>query len=232
VTNPLFSVDVLPSAPEVERGPGRPDGYYLADKTRVPSATTITGRFKESSGLLRWAFQRGKDGNADLYDETALTVGSLVHKVIESEINDLPSPLIPAEHAAQVDSAVSAWHEWFLSTSLTIVATEIPLVSEKHRFGGTLDTIVRNRKGELAMGDWKSSKAIYSDYLLQLAAYRILWNENREEQITGGYHLVRFSKDHGDMEHRFYPSLTDAEHMFLLLREAYDIDKNLSKRAR
>jgi PD-(D/E)XK nuclease superfamily protein len=220
------------TAPEVERGTGRPDGYYLASKTRVPSATTITGRFKESSGLMRWAFQRGKDGHAELYDDVALTVGSLIHSVIESEINDVPTPVIPKEHQPSVSSAVSAWHEWFLTNSLVITATEIPLVSERHRFGGTLDTIVRDRQGRLAMGDWKSSKAVYSDYLLQLAAYKILWDENRDEPITGGFHLVRFSKEHGDMEHRYYPNLDDAEELFLLLRKAYDLDKSLSKRAR
>lgn len=230
----LYALSGLDSvtAPEVERGSGRPDGYYLADGTRVPSSTTIAGRYKESGGLLRWAFQRGKDGHNELYDDVALTVGSLVHSVIEAEINDLPLPLIPEQHKEQVGSAVSAWHEWFLSTSLTIVATEIPLVSEKHRFGGTLDTIVRNRHGLLCLGDWKSSKAVYSDYLIQIASYRLLWNENREEQITGGFHLVRFSKEFGDMEHRFYPDLSEAEDLFLLYRQAYDVDKKLAKRAR
>ena len=98
-------------------------------------------------------------------------------------------------------------------------------MSEAYRFGGTIDTIVRDRHGRLCVGDWKSSKAVYSDYLLQIAAYKILWEENRDELITGGFHLVRFSKEHGDMEHRFFPELAEAEQMFVLLREAYDLDK-------
>ena len=216
----------------IERGPGRPGRYLLADGTRVPSATTITGRFKDSSGLLRWAHQRGLDGFTELYDDAALTIGSVIHETIEAEINGLPLPPVPPEYAEQVESALAAWHEWFLSNKLTIVATELPLISEEHKFGGTLDTIVRDRRGRLALGDWKSSKAIWSDYLLQMAAYRILWNENREEQLTGGFHLVRFSKEHGDMEHRHYPDLAEAEHIFLFLREAYALDKLLRARAR
>jgi hypothetical protein len=43
---------------------------------------------------------------------------------------------------------------------------------------------------------------------------------------------VRFSKEHGDMEHRHYPELDEAERLFLLFRDAYEIDKVLKKRAR
>jgi predicted RecB family nuclease len=138
---------------------------------------------------------------------------------------------VPEEFYGPVTSAISAWHEWFLSNNLTITATEVPLVSEAYRFGGTIDTIVRDRHGRLCVGDWKSSKAVYSDYLLQIAAYKILWEENREP-ITGGFHLVRFSKEHGDMEHRYFPELAEAEQMFVLLREAYDLDKSLTRRAK
>jgi hypothetical protein len=220
------------ATPAFERGTGRPSKYLLADGTRVPSNTTIGGRFADKSNLIYWAFNRGKDGFDELYDKEALSVGSLVHGTIEAELNGESAPLIPREYAEQVSKAVVAWHEWFAHTKLDLIATEIPLISERHRFGGTLDTIVRDQKGRLAIGDWKSSKAVYSDYLVQLAGYRILWNENRPEPITGGFHLVRFSKEHGDMEHRHYPELDEAERLFLLFRDAYEVDKTLKKRAR
>lgn len=35
--------------------PTQPGGYRTADGKRVPSVTTIVGRFKESGGLIRWA---------------------------------------------------------------------------------------------------------------------------------------------------------------------------------
>ena len=226
----LWTGDDLPQAEEIERGAGRPKAYFCKGE-RVPSATTIAGRFKDSGGLIHWAFQRGKAGHDELYDEAALGIGSLVHQTIEAEINGMPVPAIPEQFKAPVLSAINAWHEWFLGNSLTILATEVPLVSESYMFGGTLDTIVRDRRGNICIGDWKSSKAVYQDYLVQMAGYKILWEENRGP-ITGGFHLVRFSKEHGDMEHRFYPELADAEQLFVLYREAYDLDKNLKKRAR
>jgi hypothetical protein len=43
--------------------------------------------------------------------------------------------------------------------------------------------------------------------------------------------LARFSKEHGDFEHRFWPDLKEAEEEFLLLARCYEIDKKLKKRA-
>jgi len=105
-------------------------------------------------------------------------------------------------------------------------------VSETHRFGGTLDLILRTPQG-LAVGDFKTSNAVYSDYLIQLGAYALLWEENRpDDPLTGGYHLMRFAKEHGDFTHRFWPNLDEAKEQFLLFRKAYDIDKQLVKRAK
>lgn len=215
------------------KGKGRPTEYKLADGTRVSGVTTILGRFKESGGLLQWAFQTGKSGAAKLYDsrDEAATAGKLVHDWVESDILGLPAPEIPDEFRQRCDSAYGAWSEWFHGSRFEIVATEVPIVSELHRFGGTIDAIAKDRHGRLCLLDWKTSNAVYSDYALQLAAYALLWNEaNPGQPITGGFHLARFAKEHGDFEHRWWPELNEAEDMFLLLVKAYDLDKKLRKR--
>jgi len=112
---------------------------------------------------------------------------------------------------------------------MEIVEQETPLVSEKYQFGGTLDAIMVN--GELALGDWKTSNAVYPDHIIQLAAYWKLWEENNPDRpITGGFHLCRFAKEHADFAHHFWADLTDAWEQFKLFRVAYDIDKKLKKR--
>ena len=221
----------LPLAPEIERGPGRPKAGYFLEGKRLPSASTVASRYMNPRGLYYGHWRNGNEGREyDDWGGDALTIGSLVHKIIESEINEQPVPFVPAEFRDKVESAVGAWHEWFLSQDLAIVATEIPLVSAKYRFGGTLDTVIEDRHGRLALGDWKTSKGLFPNYLWQIAAYRILWNENRDEPLTGGFHLVRFSKDKGDLEHRYYPELDDAERLFLLFRECYALEKEVDKR--
>ena len=62
-------------------------GYRLADKTRVPGVTTITGRFKESGGLIHWAWDLGMQGinYRDARDKAA-DAGTLGHDMIEAFI--------------------------------------------------------------------------------------------------------------------------------------------------
>jgi hypothetical protein len=80
--------------------------------------------------------------------------------------------------------------------------------------------------------DWKTSNAIYRDYLVQVAAYKWLWEEVHPDQpLTGGFHICRFAKEHGDFSHHYYPNLDEAWEQFLLFRRAYEIDKQLKKRS-
>jgi hypothetical protein len=216
----------------IEQGSGRPSRYLTAGGKRVPSVTTILSRYKESGGLLHWAFQRGKDGAENLYDKTATDIGTLVHSLVEADIHGQPHPEIPPEYEAKVISGYSAWRDWWAGTKYEVIATEVPLVSEIHQFAGALDAVIKTPQG-LMLADWKSSNAVYSDYLLQLAAYSILWDECRPEQpLQPGAHLMRFSKEHGDFEHRFFGDLTVEKELFLLLRKAYELDKSVAKRAK
>lgn len=213
-------------------------GYFLKDGTRVPGTTTVIGRFKESGALIAWAYKRGKDG-LDLYEsrDKAAELGTIVHEMVQEYVggNDpsliIPGTLTNADRNA-IDSAFEAFLEWFEAGSFTIVEQEMQLVSETYKFGGTPDAVARDSKGRLVLLDWKTSDGVYSDHLVQLGAYRILWNEcNPDNPLTGGSHLCRFAKAHGDFAHHYFPDLSDAERQFILFREAYDLDKSLKKRA-
>jgi hypothetical protein len=216
------------------RGAGRPDEYRTKDGDRVPSTTTITGRFKDSAGLIKWANAEGLAGRKLYEDKSATDIGSLVHAMVEARLHGQSMPHIPGEYRETVLSAFASFEAWFEGNQFEVIATEFPLVSEVWRYGGTIDSILRDAKGRLCIGDWKTSNAIYADYLLQLAAYGALWDEHApaDAKLTGGFHLVRFSKEHGDMEHRHFPELDDAWTMFTLLRQSYELDKLLKRRAK
>ena len=64
-------------------------GYKLKDGRVVPGTTTICGRWKESGGLLFWAFQQGKSGARTLYEsrDEAADVGTYIHALVEWHIN-------------------------------------------------------------------------------------------------------------------------------------------------
>ena len=77
-------------------------GYKDKDGNKVPGVTTIIGRFKDSGGLLWWAFGQGKlaeQGEINsLYDkrDEAADFGTLAHDLVELHINDMP--IIPNEY--------------------------------------------------------------------------------------------------------------------------------------
>ena len=216
---------------------GRPqDGYRNAQGERVPGTTTICGRFKDSGALLHWAFKQGQSGAKTLYEQRdqAGEAGTLAHDMVFQKLHGKPVTIpenIDIALAGQAENAFNAYLSWESMTKLEIVEQEFPLVSEKYQFGGTPDAIGLVN-GKLSLVDWKTSNGVYADYLLQLAAYQILIEECRPDlKLTGGFHLCRFAKSYGDFAHHYWPELEDAKRMFLMLRECYDIDKVLKKRA-
>lgn len=212
-------------------------GYRNKAGEKVPSVTTITSRFKDSGGLLWWAFEQGKAAERgeieSLYDkrDEAASAGTLAHSLVEAYLKGDTLPDIPDDKIGdQARQGFKNFIRWFSNNNFEVAYTEIELVSEKYQYGGCNDLILKTDIG-LAMADIKTSNGIYVDYLMQVAAYDHLWNENfPDKPLTGGFHLCRFSKEEADFAHHFWAYLSDAWEMFKLLREAYDLDKKLKKR--
>lgn len=215
-------------------------GYWIG-KTRLPSVTTILGRFKESGGLMQWAFKQGQSGASHLYEkrDEAAECGTLAHEMVEVYVNggDHMKVIseVEEEMALKALNAFQMFREWHENSKIEIISEwqEIQMVSEKYQFGGTPDAIGRNADGQLILLDWKTSNAVYSDYCLQLAAYKTLWEENHPDQpITGGFYLLRFSKDFPDFSAHYYGELDDAWSMFKCLLDAYAFDKIMKQRVK
>lgn len=208
-----------------------PTQPYLIDGVRVPSVTTILSNRKNCDGLVYWAWDLGKQGkDYRQVRDSAATAGTIAHNLIEGDIRGYKVDLTneDPELVAQAMKAYGAYDEWKRVTTLTPTHTEMPLVSKKYRYGGTLDAMLI--QGRLSVGDWKTSNSIYIEYLMQIAAYKQLWEENFPDQpIEGGLHLLRVSKG-GDFHHHWWPELDDAWEDFLHLRAVYDLDKKLKGR--
>lgn len=231
------------SAP-VQSGGGRPrTGYKTANGKRCPGVTTITGRFKDSGGLIQWAYKCGLDGiDINRARDTAAGAGTLGHEFIDASIHER-APVLPSaselgmndpEYAEAIERArtsFAAFEDWRKTTHLEIVRTEFPLVSELHRFGGTPDALARVG-GKLTLLDWKTSNSVYSDYLIQLGGYDLLCAEHGLGPLEGA-HLVRFGKEFADFHHHFWGRsvLNAAGEAFLLMRQLYDYDAALKKAA-
>ena len=236
-------------------------GYYTKDKKRVPSVTTITGRFKDSGALIKWAYSQGVEHErlrmlglpapGDLYDVSgkAADVGTVVHAMAERHVQcaymgagnaQAEAQVVAAQMYAgweivqqeRVQVAYGAFLNWLAMTRIEFVYTEVAMVSEEHRFGGSLDWIGRMEgRPLLILGDHKTSNGIYSDHLVQVAGYHILWQETHpDEPLEEGAHILRFAKDTGDFAHHHFADLTNEREQFLLLRRAYELDLQIRKR--
>lgn len=210
-------------------------GYKNAAGERIPGTTTIIGRWKESGGLLQWAFKQGQSGAATLYEErdAAALAGNIAHDMIECAIlgRTYVPAVAPIELLTKAENAFNQFKEWQEQTRIEIIATESVFVSERHQFGGTIDAIGRDTKGRIVLVDWKTSNSIYQDYLIQLAAYALLLEECKPEWKPEAFHLLRVAKESADFAHHYFGELEEAKKAFVLMRELYDIDKRLKKRA-
>ncbi len=213
------------------------DGYRNAAGQPIPGTGDINGRFMDRARLLYWAFNRGKQGHAKLYDGSALDVGTAVHTMAELDLKASPqrdidfylaATLPDAEQQAKARAAFAAFRQWREAVHVRAIAQEISLVSEKLQFGGTLDTIAAIRRGR-GLVDFKTTTTgeVYEDMPLQLCAYGILWDETHpDEPLDEGYHLILLPKDGAKPIHREFTheQLHPYRQKFWLYRQAFGLD--------
>jgi predicted RecB family nuclease len=202
--------------------------YRLADGTRLPGTTTITGRFKQAEGLIYWAWKQGCDGldYRDIRDKAA-NAGTLAHDMIEADIQGEFIEVVEREDETYMLArrGYEGYKRWAEQSHLKIIDTEIKLVSEEYRYGGTPDAI--GMLGDvLVLLDWKTGKRLYPEALLQLAAYRQLLGENGHGWVQE-FHLIRFGKEDASYHHHSWQDLSKAWDAFKLMRELYELDKTL-----
>lgn len=244
-------------APKIVTGGGRPSTYKVKPTAeqlakgksgdRVPGVTTITKRFQESGGLIRWAFNCGRDGiDMDRARDDAADAGHVAHQWVDDTIHGRPLKEyreFTEEQLAGPRNALAAFVEWREQVELEIVATEVPLISEALRFGGTFDAIFclkRERVRRLVLGDWKSGNRVYPEHIAQLGGYAILIEENDFLRQFGvevgglqGAQLLRFDKEFGSFAHFSWPVavLELGKTAFRQMRSLYDVCARLGKAA-
>lgn len=227
-------------------------GYRTADGIKQPSVTTVLGRFKDSGGLIKWAYKQGREHEnlamrnlpapAHLYDnvEKAALAGTIAHHLIDTHIRHGADKVTESASAefpnADADVKRKAWNsylqfqKWLANSRIQVDGHERQLVSEAHKFGGTPDATGLDADGNFVLIDWKTSNKVYGEMLIQLAAYSILIEEV-EGNVVKGAHLLRVAKESADFAHHYYEDLEREKKAFLLMRELYDHVYAIDKRA-
>ncbi len=195
---------------------------------------TIIHRFAEDT------FTKGQhvrlDGGLYVWDNKRTLDGNLVDAVFCSSD---PRLSLAAETVADKIAGTihpNADRPAFVET----IDTEFRCYSQLHRYAGTVDLDViiewpKTQERQRILLDWKTSKAIYPEYLLQLAAYKMA----REEELGvkyDGVGVCLIAKD--DVDRSSHESgwklhiisgrdIKNAEHGFLSAKKLHEVIKGI-----
>ncbi len=159
--------------------------YFLKDGTQVTGASTIAKLGDSPDPLIKWAYNLGREGKS-LDEARAAEPGTISHFLIDRHLKGESADLceFAPEEIDKGENSFIKGLEFLDREELDPVAIERQLVSEKYRYGGTLDLVMRDKIGQLVLIDWKGSKDYRTSHYRQISGYRMLWDENYNEKIS------------------------------------------------
>jgi len=175
--------------------------YVLPNGEVVPSVTQILNAVIAKPGLQKWANQLGLN-NKNINDESRATldIGKLLHAYIQADLEGAVVDEVgyTPEQIELAKKSFAQYLRWKDSKQIKTIKTEYIMVSEKYRYGGTIDALLEI-DGELTLLDWKTSTHISLDYKLQVAAYLYLLQE--QNIIPSRVGVLRLPKSDGEFEY-------------------------------
>ena len=216
-------------------------GYQNKDNKRLAGVTTALNWFGDKGGIIYAANKLGLEGKTikDEWYTKAAHIGTLghdlfeqhIHKELNMELIEIDLDEYTTEEITRANVAKGAAVQWFENTKLEIVWTEMPLVSEKMQIGGTPDALAIDSQKNYVIPDWKTG-GVFGSALFQVAAYKIIVEENFPEIEIKGFHIVRFAKDTGDFVHRYYPELDEQVEAYPQMVKLFRLMQATEKRAK
>lgn len=152
----------------------------------VAHTYSIGGKFLPSvTGILKKATLVDFSGIPEDVLEVAREFGSTIHKVCEMEdkgILDLSAFTNPSE---PIIPYLEGWRKFLKDTKAEILEIEKPVYSTRWGYAGTPDRVIYlPTKKQLAIPDIKTSATLYPSMRIQLAGYKLAWEEmNKGKKI-------------------------------------------------
>lgn len=203
---------------------------YYWDKQPIPSVSAVLDVIDRSHALIPWAvgetithirnvwlpecsysaqeihthLEEARNARKRKSGEAA-GIGTSAHKWIERYVKSRAkggtfTPPMPEEK--QERSSIEAFLEWERNHTIEYLESELRVAHSRYLYAGTIDLLARV-DGKLSVIDFKTSRAIYLTYYLQVASYFHAycayndWKSIPEQGI-----IVRIPKDDADFEVR------------------------------
>lgn len=210
---------------------------YTWNGSPVPGVTTIL-KVIDKPALVQWSAnmcsdywrREVKSGNTDyseIYEsarfahrkkmEASGSSGTNVHAYAECFLKKLPLPELETDAAKR---GVEAFHKWYDSHKIKLLASERRVFSKQHYYAGTCD-LVAEIDGELSVGDFKTGSGIYPEMRFQTAAYQQALEEEKEISFPVRW-IIRFDKKTGKFEAKEFRDFTTDFRGFIA---SYDLHK-------
>lgn len=184
-----------------------PHTIYTINQKRVKSVTTI---INDNLGwnkqvLIGWTRKNCLNGEDSLKIlKEAGKIGTLAHKMIEGYI--LGEQVILDNYTpfeiAKAKTAYYGFYDWYQKNkNIKFIENELKLTSKKYLFGGTLDCIIK-KSNRLILLDFKTSNSCHKEYIIQLAAYQKMYEENFNKKITSAIILMLDKEERKYIEHK------------------------------
>lgn len=204
--------------------------YTLKDGLIVPGITTICGQLNKAA-LVPWANKLGLEGiEVGKYVDELADIGSVAHDFIKANLKEEKFDDSPytREQINAADVCINKFLAWKKENKVESILVEEPFVSEKYKYGGTLD-LFAYVNGLKTLIDWKTGSGFYREHKIQLAANRNLLVENGHE--VHRTMLVGIGRDETEDFHTLTPgSMDERFDEFLALLKVYWIEKHIGEK--
>ena len=215
---------------EIELNFNEEKHWFSVNGESVISVTGCTSVIDKSAPLIYWAVGLAKDfllGNIKklisdnkgddilqlieesakqhrIRKEQAATAGTAVHLWVEQFIKAKTKKDIPElPKDPKVYNGVSAVLKWVDEHNVKFLSSEKHIYSKKYKYAGIMDAEAVIG-GKTCVIDFKTSKAIYPEMRLQVAAYQAASEEESGKEYSGDKWIVKFGKEDGEFEaHQF-----------------------------
>ncbi len=193
----------------------------------VPGVTTVINLLAKPA-LINWAWKLGLAGeDMNKVRDKAADIGTCVHQQCDMYLKKAPVDLtdFTGNTVQKAEPLYKAFVEWFAKEGLVVVASEVGVVSEAWQFGGTIDFVATDPSSKRGLFDIKTSKGIYDEYKIQLAAYEVGWNETHPKEPIDYIKVVHLDKETNDLHLYNFSDLGHYFEIFKHLRAIYILQK-------
>ena len=179
----------------------------------------------------------GAEWFANIKRDRAADIGTVTHARCEAFLHGLELDEEGLAHEL-VDKSANGFvrfHDWWTASNLSVLHSELQMVSESMQVGGTADIVAMDANGSLVLVDLKTSKASkwwpYPEVFGQVAAYAEMFREQHRQEITT-LHIVRIGKEEADAGQTYTLTAHERDAGLKLFRAAlavYEAQKELKR---